>query len=156
LGAKKFLSYLNLFKIYRQRREAMRKKILFLIAGIVSISLVAGIDILVATDAPEEITLGDGFDIMMKPAVTFPHKKHAVDYKLACTDCHHIFKDGKNVFKEGDPVQKCSACHDPAESKGNVKRLTLAFHKNCMGCHEELEKAGKNAGPTQKCDDCHK
>jgi predicted CXXCH cytochrome family protein len=134
----------------------MRKKILFLIAGIVSISLVAGIDILVATDAPEEIILGDGFDFMMKPAVTFSHKKHAVDYKLACTDCHHIFKDGKNVFKEGDPVQKCLACHDPTESKGNVMKLRLAFHKNCMDCHKEMEKAGKNADPTQKCDDCHK
>ena len=134
----------------------MRKKVLFLIAGIVSISLVAGIDILVATDAPEVIILGDGFDFTMKPAVTFSHKKHAVDYKLACTDCHHIFKNGENVFKEGDPAQKCLDCHDPTESKGNVMKLMLAFHKNCMDCHKELEKVGKNAGPTEKCDDCHK
>jgi predicted CXXCH cytochrome family protein len=133
----------------------MGKKILFLLAGIISVSLVAGVGILVATDPPEEITLGAGFDTLRKGAVKFPHKKHAVDAKLACTECHHVYKDGKNVFKEGDPVQKCSSCHDPKESKGNVKKLMLAYHKNCLGCHKELEKAGKPTGPTRKCNDCH-
>jgi hypothetical protein len=134
----------------------MGKKILFLIAGIVSISLVAGTGILIATDAPDEVTLGAGFDKLKKGAVTFPHKKHAVDANIACTDCHHIYKDGKNVFKEGDPVRKCSACHDAKKSEGKVKKLMLAFHKNCQGCHKDLDKAGKSAGPTRKCDDCHK
>jgi hypothetical protein len=133
----------------------MRKRILFLGAVIVSIALFTGVGILVATDAPEEITLGAGFDKLKKGPVTFPHKKHAVDTKIACTECHHIYKDGKNVFKEGDPVQKCSACHDPVKSKGKAKKLMLAYHRNCQGCHKELDKAGKPAGPTRKCNDCH-
>ena len=133
----------------------MGKKILFLIVGIISISLAGGAGILIATSGPEEITLGAGFDTLKKGPVKFTHKKHAEDYKIACEDCHHVYKDGKNVFKQGDPVQKCSACHDPAESKGNVKKLMLAFHKNCQGCHKDLEKAGKPTGPTRKCNDCH-
>ncbi|MFW6147910.1 MAG: cytochrome c3 family protein [Thermodesulfobacteriota bacterium] len=132
----------------------MGKKLLFLLAGIISISLVAGVGILVATDAPDKVTLGSGFDKLRKAAVEFDHKKH-VDAQLACTQCHHVYEDGKNVWKEGDPVQKCSACHDPEESKGNVKKLMLAFHTNCMGCHKEMDKAGKTTGPTRKCNDCH-
>jgi hypothetical protein len=134
----------------------MRKGILFLIvAGMISVSLIAGVGMLVATDVPNEITLGAGFDKLKKTPVTFTHKKHAVDYKIACTECHHVYKDGKNEFKEGDPVQKCSACHDPAKSEGNVKKLMLAFHSNCQGCHKDLEAAGKPTGPTKKCNDCH-
>lgn len=34
-----------------------------------------------------------------KPGVGFTHKKHSVDYKITCTDCHHDYKDGKNVWK---------------------------------------------------------
>jgi len=134
----------------------MRKKILFLIAGIISVSLIAGVGILVATDVPEEMNILDSsIENPKKGAVHFTHKKHAVDYKIACTECHHVYKDGKNVLKQGDPVQKCSACHDPKKSEGSVKKLMLAFHKNCQGCHKELDAAGKPTGPTRKCNDCH-
>jgi len=134
----------------------MRKKILFVSALIISAALVATVGIPLATDAPDEINILDpAIATPKKAAVHFTHKKHAVDYKIACTECHHVYKDGKNVFKQGDPVQKCSACHDPVKSEGNVKKLMLAFHKNCQGCHKELEAAGKPTGPTKKCNDCH-
>jgi hypothetical protein len=134
----------------------MRKRILFLGAVIISIALFAGAGILIATDVPEEISILDpAIEKHKKGPVKLTHKKHAVDYKIACTECHHVYKEGKNVFKEGDPVQKCSACHDPVKSEGKVKKLMLAFHKNCQGCHKELEKAGKPTGPTKKCNDCH-
>ena len=134
----------------------MRKRILFVGALIVSAALFATVGIPLATDAPEKINILDSsIEKPKKGAVNFTHKKHAVDYKIACTECHHVYKDGKNVFKQGDPIQKCSACHDPVKSEGKVKKLMLAFHQNCQGCHKELETAGKPTGPTRKCNDCH-
>lgn len=134
----------------------MRKKIFFLSAVIISVALFAGIGILIATDVPDEISIySDAFKKHKKVPVKFTHKKHNVDYKVACTECHHVYKEGKNVYKEGDPVQKCSGCHDVLKSEGKVKKLNLAYHSNCQGCHKDLEKAGKKAGPTKKCNDCH-
>ena len=134
----------------------MRKRILFLSVVIISVALFAGVGILVATDVPDEINIKSvAFTKYKKGAVKFTHKKHNVDYKVACAECHHVFKEGKNVFKEGDPVQKCSACHDALKSKGKVKKLMLAYHRNCQGCHKGLKKAGKKTGPTRKCNNCH-
>jgi hypothetical protein len=40
---------------------------------------------------------------------------------------------------------KCKNCHDPPKK---------VFHKNCAGCHKDLQKEGKETGPV-KCKDCH-
>ncbi len=138
----------------------MRKRIFFLGAVIISIALFAAAGILIATDVPDEINIySDAYEKANKEhkygPIPFSHKKHNTDYKIPCTECHHVYKDGKNVFKEGDPVQECSACHDVKKSEGNKKNLMLAFHKNCEGCHKDLKKAGKPTGPTTKCTDCH-
>jgi hypothetical protein len=112
----------------------------------------------------KEITLNykGKFKKSIKPPVKFPHEKHAVEYKIACTECHHIYKDGKNVWKEGDKVQPCFTCHpaDRAEAKELSKKegvrildLKNAFHKNCKDCHKKADKEGKKA-PT-KCNECH-
>jgi len=107
----------------------MRKKILFLSVVIISVALFAGVGILIATDDPGEITIkSDAFTKYKKGAVQFTHKKHNVDYKVACAECHHVFKEGKNVFKKGDPVQKCSECHDAVKSKGKVKKLICLLY----------------------------
>ena len=90
-----------------------------------------------------------------KPGVPFTHKKHSMDYKLACTDCHHHYEGGKNVFKEGDKVKKCIECHDMKKNQGKVKKIMTAFHNNCRDCHKDAAKAGKPTGPTKKCADCH-
>ncbi|HUU40542.1 MAG TPA: cytochrome c3 family protein [Desulfatiglandales bacterium] len=91
-----------------------------------------------------------------KGPVAFSHITHAEDYELSCTECHHEYKDGKNVWEEGDPVKKCGECHDPCESKGNIKKLYLAFHKNCKGCHRRLKKEwGSTDAPYKACKDCH-
>jgi hypothetical protein len=134
----------------------MRKRILFLGAVIVSIALFAGTSILIATEAPDEISIyADAIKTHKKGPVKLTHKKHNSDYKIACTECHHVYEGGKNTYKEGDPVQKCQECHDAVKSEGKVKKLMLAYHKNCQDCHKELDKAGKKAGPTKKCNDCH-
>ena len=134
----------------------MRKRIFFLIGAILSIALFTGVGILIATDVPDEISVySDAFKRHKKRPVKLSHKKHNVDYKIACTECHHVYEAGKNVYKEGDPVQKCSGCHDVKKSEGKKKKLNLAYHRNCQGCHKELKKAGKKTGPTRKCNDCH-
>jgi len=134
----------------------MRRNILVTLGVMVFIAMFVGVGALIAADAPDEISIqSKAFETHKKGPVNLSHKKHAVDYEIACTDCHHVFEDGKNVFKKGDPVQACSECHDPEKSEGNVKKLMLAYHKNCQGCHKDLEKAGKRTGPTRKCNDCH-
>lgn len=112
----------------------------------------------------KDITLNykDKFSKSIKPPVEFTHEKHSKEHGIACTECHHIYKDGKNVWKEGDKVQPCITCH-PADreeakklsEKEGVKILDLknAFHKNCKDCHVKVDKEGKKA-PTQ-CKQCH-
>ena len=134
----------------------MRRNVLVLLGVIVSVAMFVGVGVLIAADAPDEISIqSKAFETHKKGPVKLSHTKHVVDYKIACTECHHVFEGGKNVFKKGDPVQACSECHDPVTSKGKVKKLMLAYHKNCQGCHKDLEKAGKPTGPTRKCNDCH-
>jgi hypothetical protein len=118
----------------------------------------------VCSDAPETITMDSKvLGEHTKALVTFNHKKHNADYKVACTDCHHKYEGGKNVWKEGDPVEKCDACHKeakpPAGDKSSKaekiqKYYFTAIHENCVGCHKDMKKAGKPTGPTS-CTDCH-
>ncbi len=91
----------------------------------------------------------------LKPGVGFSHKKHSVDYKISCTECHHNYKDGKNVWKEGDKVEKCITCHDMKKKKGKAPKYKIAMHKDCQGCHKKLKKAKKPTGPSKKCNQCH-
>ena len=86
-----------------------------------------------------------------KGPVNFQHKKHAKEYNIKCESCHHVYKDGKNTWKEGDKVQKCMECHNEATIKGEKKlpkdkqalNLKLAYHKNCQGCHKKMKKQDK-------------
>lgn len=106
---------------------------------------------------PDVIVLsGQDFENPKKGPVTFHHLKHVNDYGVACIDCHHVYENGKNVWKPGDPVKKCSACHDPEETKGNIIKLQSAYHKNCRDCHKEMVEEGKSeTAPYKKCSDCH-
>ena len=88
-----------------------------------------------------------------KPAVEFTHKKHEVDHKIACAECHHVYKDGKNTWKQSDKVQKCSECHKAAD-QGKTLSLQNSFHKNCKDCHVKLKQENKKTGPTL-CAQCH-
>ncbi|MCB2228658.1 MAG: cytochrome c family protein [Desulfarculaceae bacterium] len=100
---------------------------------------------------PDTFDIKDpGFKKFKKAPVKFTHQEHSVKFKLACTQCHHVYKDGKNVFKDGDKVEKCSKCHtSPKKNQGKMLSLYNAYHKNCRDCHKEAKK-----GPT-KCNQCH-
>jgi hypothetical protein len=115
---------------------------------------------------PEEIVIKSTlWKDHTKSPVDFNHKKHQEDYKIKCTECHHVYKDGKNVWKKGDEVKKCQECHNEPTIKGEKKlpeaqqklNLKLAFHDNCVKCHKELKKKDKakyGKIPTT-CIQCH-
>lgn len=135
----------------------MKKRLytLFLVVGVICVF--AGIGVLTATDIPDTIMIDNqGYKADKKGPVKFSHKAHAVDHKIACTECHHKYENGKNVWKEGDPVKKCIECHSPLKKQGKVKKLKNAYHRNCKNCHKKLFKAGKSKkAPFRKCNDCH-
>jgi len=134
----------------------MSKKHLTLLTVILSGFLFLSVGVLTAADAPDEVMLDNkGYAKDTKGPVKFSHKKHSTDYKAACTECHHVMKDGKNVWKDGDAVQKCSECHKFEAEKGEPMKLQNAYHKNCKDCHKALQEAGKPTGPFKKCNDCH-
>jgi hypothetical protein len=98
--------------------------------------------------------------------VKLSHKKHQDEYtnkdkkKIACSECHHVYEDSKNVWKDDNYVQKCVECHNPLKSdpknKKN-KKLQLAFHNNCKKCHKDVVKAGlkkEKEAPSKKCIKC--
>lgn len=128
----------------------MRKNafILLILTAFLGAFCLAGIA--VAVDSPDSVKLyDDAFTKKKKGPVEFSHKKHHDEYGVGCTDCHHVYKDGQNVWKEGDAVQKCAECHK-LKKEGDVDKLQNAFHNNCKDCHKELKK-----GPYEKCNDCH-
>ena len=111
---------------------------------------------------PDEMKLQNkGYAKDKKGAVKLTHKKHNVDFKIACAECHHVYEGGKNVWKEGDHVDKCSKCHPilwekgKKKKKGEAMKLQNAYHKNCKTCHKTLAKEEKKTGPFKKCNKCH-
>ena len=106
-----------------------------------------------ATKAPEQdivIHSKEVFKEPKKPPVTFSHTKHK---EVKCAECHHEFKDGKNVWQEGQEVKKCYACHK-LEAQDKIVKLEKAYHDKCQGCHKKLKKEKKQTGPTS-CSKCH-
>ncbi len=82
-----------------------------------------------------------------KGDVTFSHAKHAAASITDCKTCHHKYNG------EGTP-KKCDECHKE-KKEGKTPKMKDAAHKKCRGCHRDLKKAGKKAGPTP-CKGCHK
>lgn len=96
------------------------------------------------------------FKVRKKGPVKLNHKKHSEEYGIDCTNCHHDYRNGENVWTETDPVKSCVECHDPEKGQGDVPKLQNAYHRNCRDCHQELIKQGKSeTAPSKKCNDCH-
>lgn len=92
---------------------------------------------------------------MQRDPVAFPHEMHMATFD--CEDCHHVYDDQKNngldssELYSGNPDIKCSSCHD----SGNKIQTRQAFHRLCIGCHNETAKMNQPTGPTM-CNDCHR
>jgi len=135
----------------------MNKRRLTLAMVVFAALLFLTVGVLTAADVPDEVTIENkGYQKDKKGPIKLSHKKHHEEYKAACTDCHHEFKDGKNVWKDGDPVKKCIDCHDPLKKKGKVMKLQNAYHRNCKNCHKEvIAKDATKKAPYKKCTECH-
>lgn len=84
-----------------------------------------------------------------RPGSVFVHDAHNEKAAIAdCSECHHVYKDGKKVDGESSEDQRCSDCHTLA-AKGEQPGLRRAFHLNCVGCHD-----AKKKGPVI-CGQCH-
>uniref|UniRef100_A0A7C4JRL1 Cytochrome C3 subunit A n=1 Tax=Thermodesulfobacterium geofontis TaxID=1295609 RepID=A0A7C4JRL1_9BACT len=123
-----------------------------LLVGIFSGTFILGGTILLA----QQVTPPKEYFIIVEGAkmagVHFTHEKHVTEYQVDCKECHH---------KEEDPtkgVEKCSACHGltgGTEKAPNAPKNMLAYHKNCIDCHQKVNAEEGKAAPT-KCNECHK
>jgi hypothetical protein len=116
---------------------------------------------LYAASAPDMIPMNNaGYKKHKKSIVVLSHTKHAVDYKIACGECHHDDAGKPLELKDGDPVQGCGECHSyfgkrlKADKKmkkaDKIKKYHKeALHANCIGCHKKMKKGPK------KCSECH-
>ena len=134
----------------------MKKSLLFtIIMACAGIFLTSGV--IIAAKIPETIVIdGQTYKKNKMGPVDFNHKKHFKDYKVKCTECHHEYAEGKNVWKANKPVKKCEECHAPEKSPENPEKLKLmdAFHNNCRECHKTKVAEGIKA-PSEKCTNCH-
>ena len=96
-----------------------------------------------------------GYKKKRKGPVAFTHKKHGYEYKILCWDCHHDYKDGRNIWVPWGETKGCNQCHDPRKKETNKIMLQKAFHYQCKGCHKELAAKKKKAGAYRKCGGCH-
>jgi len=113
---------------------------------------------------PEDIVLlSQLWETHTRGAVKLTHENHIKTHKITCRECHHIIKDGKNVWDESMPAAKCETCHDELTVKGErklppevqQKNLKLAFHNNCRGCHKKIKKENPETKAPLKCSECH-
>ena len=88
-----------------------------------------------------------------KPPVTFSHSRHEAG-GVACHRCHHEYQGRRNIWRQGQMVKQCQACHgfSPQPRRPDLKN---AFHRQCKGCHLQGRQQGRRAGPLD-CGDCHR
>jgi Class III cytochrome C family len=88
-----------------------------------------------------------------QPSVLFSHRRHSKP-RITCEQCHHDYRRGRNLWREGLPVEKCQSCHRLIARRG-VLDAQDAFHRQCKGCHLSRRKLRQPAGPI-KCEGCHR
>lgn len=132
----------------------MSRRAKVVVASVCAIAALAAFALAYAANKmPEQdlvISSPDVFKEKKKAPVNFSHTKHKA---AKCTDCHHEYKDGKNVWQEGQEVKKCGTCHK-FEAQDKVVKLEKAFHDQCLNCHKKVKAEKKPTGPTA-CAKCH-
>lgn len=131
----------------KDKRQTMRRNWIITVLWVAG--LLAAAMPLAAQD--DEMRLpGAGAALPTRPAVVFPHSRHAD--RLDCTRCHHDYDaNGNNVGGDGQP---CAACHSPA-AETNPVPLMRAYHLQCRGCHREALADGQGSPPVM-CGQCHR
>ena len=149
----------------------MKKRSILLIAtifGFAAMYIATGA--FAGTDVDDMIRMENkAYEKHKKAILEFSHKKHNVDYKIGCGECHHD-ENNKPIegLKIGDDVQNCIECHKkpgrkPKAKKGEApmgqkERLEYhaeAIHLNCIGCHKSANKKAGNKNAPTSCAQCH-
>jgi hypothetical protein len=100
------------------------------------------------TGRPDRIKIDTlaAFGTLELPPVTFYHDKHTqalLKDKQSCQTCHAV-KDNKLVLSL------------KGTEAGKPDQIKDAYHASCIGCHNDLAKAGKATGPLDGfCRSCH-
>lgn len=132
----------------------MKKNITSLTVVVMILAFVLS-NLFAAQQAPRPVPPPDDFMIpkpegieILEKTIPFPHSVHA---GFDCAVCHHT----------GDVTQSCTSagCHDlfvpvTLEERRDIRFFEKAYHDRCIGCHRDLRKAQKPAGPVA-CIGCH-
>ena len=116
-----------------------------------------------ASEIPSVLTYDLAFNKATHTAhtVTFEHAAHAMEYKIACVQCHHTLEMGATAVDE-----TCTDCHantqmrsfSQAESIPENERLDyyfLALHDQCINCHRAAREADTWTRAPVGCWRCH-
>lgn len=122
-----------------------RYAIFILIAGLVSLTL-----IMASYSQEDMVTVDNGvFSNPQRTPAKFKHDDHNETARIeSCSECHHVYEDGKKLEDESSEDKSCSECHTLIDD-GKKPGLMKAFHINCKGCHATAKK-----GPVM-CGECH-
>jgi len=124
----------------------MRRPSLFILAVLASLLL-----ILVTAHSQEDMINieNEVFGCPQRPPAIFRHDDHNELAQIEeCTECHHVYEDGKRLEDESSEDQRCADCHE-LQDNGSMLGLMKAYHANCKSCHREKKK-----GPIM-CGQCH-
>jgi len=115
------------------------------LVSIAFVSIFLFIALAYPTDTPETLTL----DILINRygSVEFSHGYHA-EMTGDCSSCHHHSAEGSTPAC-GECHEAITVYHYSGVQRGPSIGLKGAYHRQCMGCHQEME-----SGPVG-CTDCH-
>lgn len=133
---------------------------------LLTVCFVGATALIVTADVPEEDVLVLDSPLYQEhtwPVVSFNHTMHFDDLGYDCTECHHLYKGGENVWDEDQGVKKCQECHNEPTVKNERRlpipkqklNLKLAFHDNCKGCHRTYNHENDTDSAPIRCQDCH-
>ncbi len=114
--------------------------------------MLVSVFILVSANSQEDMERVDNsvFKNPQRISALFRHDEHNEKAGLEnCSECHHLYKNGKKIEDESSEDQYCSDCHK-LKASGSTPALRKAFHMKCKGCHLDQEE-----GPVT-CGECHK
>lgn len=154
ITAPKPLSLPHFSKKYISSSEEMRMKFLYIF-----FSLIIAVFLATSTAWSQDTKANAGimnlksreFGRRHEHSVRFDHYLH--ETAIRCRVCHHDF----NIFSNRNEGKgsKCSGCHKKQMTKEIPIPLLTAFHKKCIGCHENYIRWGRKSGPIM-CGFCHK
>ena len=100
---------------------------------------------------PEMKSINDeAFQDKQRPPVQFEHDMHNAKAELYdCSQCHHLYENGRLIEDAMSVDRECSDCHSPSRGSSSDVELMDAYHRQCIGCHSKQKK-----GPLA-CGECH-